>query len=372
MNKIKLFIIGIVSVGLVTIGVSSLTNAHSFQASDNVRVGSNEIVDGMLFAAGDRIDIDGVVEGDVYCAGKSSVFINGEVNGDVICASQSITINGLVSGDVRLASADVTINGEITGSASIGSQSLVVGRDGSIGRDLVGGSQTVSIQGTIGRDMLIGSESTSISGTVERNISGGVDKLTIESTGVVGGNIDYTSDNDATVNSGGVVLGTITTSRPTHSNEAGSSVAWILYMLASVIVISAIVAIAFPKVLADATKYARANPGSVVVAGLLTVFVAPIALIAVASTVVGIPIALITLLAWLVVLALSLSFAGYALGQAVLSKTTKQPILLAVAGSLILAVAYIIPFIGIVAAIAVSVYGSGMIIMQSRSLLRRK
>ncbi|MGH9194113.1 MAG: polymer-forming cytoskeletal protein, partial [Acidimicrobiia bacterium] len=72
--------------------------------SDLVLVQADDVITEDLYAAGNRVQVDGRVEGDLYAAAFSEVKITGEVTGDVVVVASRLVISGRVGGSVRVAS----------------------------------------------------------------------------------------------------------------------------------------------------------------------------------------------------------------------------------------------------------------------------
>lgn len=352
-------------------------NAQSFKAGDNVGLAAGEIVDSALFAAGNNVNIAGTVNGDVYCAGET-VNISGTVNGDVICAGQTITISGTVNGNARLAGQTVNLSGTIADSATIGGQSVTIDTTGIIGRDLLGGSNAISINGKVARDVTMGAQNLTINGTVGRDINGAVDVLNVGSTGVVLGSVDYTSKNELSVATGGKVAGVVTRTEPKADQKydmrpeavVGMAIGSAFYVFIATIVFALVLALMFPKILENAAVLTKKSPGKTILHGLVAWIVAPVVILILLMTVVGIPVALFALFAWTIIMMVSSSFSGYILGKLILNKS-KSPILIMLVGASIIAVAMMIPFLNFFVFIVAGMFGTGAVMMQSRKLFER-
>jgi cytoskeletal protein CcmA (bactofilin family) len=369
-------LIGIVLVSVLTfVGVA---NAQGFKAGDNIGVAAGETVDSALFAAGNNVNIAGTVNGDVYCAGQT-INISGTVNGDVICAGQSITISGKVDGSVRVAGQTVTLSGAIAGSATVGGQNMYIGSSAVIGRDLLGGGQAVTLDGKVARDVTTGAQNLTVNGTVGRDINGQVESLDIGTTGKVAGNVMYTSKNELSVATGGQVAGTVTRTEPKAyekyqmSPEAmvAFAVGSAIFVFIATVVFALVLALMFPKILEDSAVATVKSPGMTVLTGFVAMVIAPVAITMLFITVVGLPVALFTMFAWFIVLLLSVSFSGYLLGKLIISKSTKNPLLVMLTGISIIAVAMLIPVINFIVVVVAGMFGTGAILMQSKKLFER-
>jgi len=350
-------------------------NAQSFKTGDTISIPASETVDGMLFAGGNNIDIAGTVNGDVYCAGQT-ITISGVVNGDVFCAGQTLNVSGKVDGSVRLAGQSITLSGMVGNSASIGAQDLVIEKDAIITRDLLGGSQNVTINGIIGRDAVSGAESLTVNGKIGRNISGGIETLTIGSAGEVGGKVDYTGTNDPVIMSGGKIIGKVTRTAPKEDAEMSNApmaftIGWLVYMLLSMLALALVLVGLFPRIFEESAAETIKSPGKTVLVGLLGAILVPILVIALFISMIGIPLAILTILAWIIVMMLSAPFTGYLLGTVILKNYKSNPLFAMLVGVSILVATYFIPIIGGLTMIAAYLFGTGMILRRSQHLLRR-
>ncbi len=374
MRRIKLITLSLGLVLLSTLVFVGAANAQGFKSGDTITVAKTETVDSMLFAAGNNIDIAGTVNGDVYCAG-STVNISGTVKGDVFCGGATITIGGTVEGSVRLVGQSITINGQVGHNASVGARDLTIGGESVIGQDLLGGSDNITINGQVKRDVTAGSKNLTINGQVGRDIDGSLVDMTVGAGGKVAGNVNYISKNEITINGGGSIAGAINRTTPSEDRSVNTyapiafSVVAFIYMLAAFLIISVIVVALIPRILNEAATSAIKKPGKTAAIGLGIAVLAPVVIIGLAITFVGLPLALLVLVTYITVTMLSASFASYALGRRLIAGN--KPYQAIIAGTSLLAVSYFVPIIGFVTLIATHVFGIGMIAIQSKKLFAR-
>jgi hypothetical protein len=358
--------------GLVFVGAA---NAQSFKSGDTISIPASETIDGMLFAGGNNIDIAGTVNGDVYCGGQT-ITISGTINGDVFCAGQTINISGKIDGSVRLGGQSITLSGSVGNSATIGAQDLVIAKGASIARDLLGGSQNVTINGTIERDVVSGAKTLTVNGKIGRNISGGLSTLTIGSAGLVGGKVDYIGTKDPTVLGSGKILGQVTRTAPKkdaamENAAAAFAVGWFVYVLLATLALALVLAALFPRVFEKSAAETIKSPGRTILVGVLGMILTPVLVVTLFITVIGVPIAILTILTWLIIAILCAPFTGYLLGRMIMKDPKHNTVLIMLVGASILMLTYFIPFIGVITMLAAYVLGTGMILMQSRKLLFR-
>ena len=366
MKRIKIVTLALGILTLCLIAFSGIAQAQSIKTGNAVNVPVGETVDSMLFIGGNSIDIAGTVNGDVYCAGQN-ITISGTVKGDVFCAGQNINISGNVDGGVRLAGQAVIVNGIIKNSATIASQTLSLGKDSIIGNDLAGAAQTATLDGVIGRDIAVSFMSLNINGTVNRNIIGNIENINVGSTGVVGGNISYSSNNSPVISDGGQIKGDVAITpvkeQPSVSPEAITRlvVITILYMFVTMLIVALVISLLMSKILAKTTNKAIKSPGRTVLIGIGSVIIAPILIVALLMSFIGMPLGLLTMLVWILILTISFPFAGYMVGQLIL-KNSNSSVLKTLTGVSLLMIVFLIPILGFFVMIAAHIFGVGMII----------
>ena len=362
-------IIGILLALLLPIFVmTAVASAQTFRSGGAPIVATNETVDGSAFLAGATVDVAGKVDGDLYCAGQT-ITISGEVTGDVICAGQTINFTGTVAGDIRLAGQTVTTGGQITKSATVIGQTITVERQGTIGQDVVLTGQTITVNGTVKRDAVITGGTATLSGKIGRDVTATIDKLTLGGQAVIDGSLDYTSPRLLAMNSGASV-GSINYTHAKTKIEARAAVqlSWLgAFISTLMLVVSALLfVLIFPRALHDTTKESIQTPAQALLAvlvGFIAGIVMPVAFIFLMVTILGIPLAFILLLSWLLILALSGAFSAYYVGRLVW-QNQPNAVLSMFIGALILAVLLLIPILNIIVWLFAAWYGSGVILLQ--------
>jgi cytoskeletal protein CcmA (bactofilin family) len=304
------------------------------------------------------------VNGDVYCGGQN-IAISGTIHGDVFCAGQNVSISGKVDGSVRLAGQSVTLRGVVQGSATIAAQTFVLEKGSLIGRDLVGGAQSVTLNGTVTRDMAVGANTVTVYGQIGRTVKGNIETLTVGSTGRIGGDVAYSSNNSPIINTGGIVSGTVVrtplkqeTTSPSYAPLA-FTFASVAYAFVAMLIVSLVIVLLVPDLLREASSRALSAPGRTSLIGFAAIILVPALVFFLCVSIIGFPLGMLVLLAWSVVALLSGPFAAFYLGQLIL-KTTKNPATIMLLGSVILLVLYFIPILGFFAVFAVYLFGVGM------------
>ncbi|ELZ20657.1 hypothetical protein C475_20378 [Halosimplex carlsbadense 2-9-1] len=254
--------------------VASATAPGTGQFADqtvgaDVVVGPDETVSDLEVVSGDAV-VHGTVEGDVEAA-AGSVRITGEVTDDVEAAAGSVTVEGRVGGSVEAAagSVDVGSDGVVEGDvdAAAGTVTVTGTVDGG-----VTGSETVRLNegATVRGDVTYGetldrAEGATVTGTVTHDESLGFDGL---QWGITLGDLDDLGDLEILPS-------------PLVSLVTGLAA----------LVVGALLLVVFPDFSGEMVETVTDQPGRSAVAGLATMIAVPVGLLAVALTIVGLPLA---------------------------------------------------------------------------------
>lgn len=360
---------------LVTVFTAVPVLAADFRGGETVTVASGEVIDDDLYIAGTNIVIDGTVNGDIYGAG-TTITINGNVNGSITLGGQNITINGEITRSARLAGTNIIVNGSIGGDLLAGGTNFNVASTAKIGRDLLFGASTVRINGPVeGYIRGAGSEVTVTNG-VGGDVELKVDGLTIASTANLQGNLTYTSENEAVIQSGAQIGGTTTHTVPEVKEPAGpfagivgKVIAFLMTLLAGIVII-----LIAPRRAAAVAASIRHKPWLSLGWGAIILFATPIAAIITFVTVVGVPLGLIGLTLYGIAIYLSQIAVGLFIGYWIIgyfSKVESRGVLVGALalGFTILTLLKLIPYVGFPWLwLATVLFGIGAMLLSPKTL----
>lgn len=313
---------------------SSGVRAFEMRNGNSVLVSKDEVIDGSLFVTGSSLLIEGTVKGDLFCAGQS-VTVSGVIDGDVLCAGQSVKVAGVISGNVRIAGQAVDFNGRAERNGMMFGQNIEMGRTASVTGELVLGGQKVDVFGTVGRDLYGGAENLTLNGRVMRNVSFEVDDLSFGKEASVGGNVNYTSTKDASIANRDQVSGTISRTprveregafsfrRPetfTQPIRNGGRAASLL----SLLLVGILMVVLLPTRVKSVVSIMQTRTGSSFGWGLGILILTPFLVLMLILTLVGIPLAILLFILWLILIFISQIFVGIVVGQRLLEAFWKD------------------------------------------------
>ncbi len=369
-------IVVLLTVVLVTIFVATPVLAADFRSGDTVTVASGEVVDGDLYVAGSDIIIDGTVNGDIFGVGRS-LTINGIVNGGVSFAGQILTVNGEIAHGARLAGQTINVSGNIGRDLMVAGADATVTSTAKIGSDLILAVGTSRIDGHINGNIAGGASEVTITDGVGGNIELEADKLTIASTANIQGNLTYTSQSEANIQSGAQIGGTTTHRLPEVREPAkagplagvgGKVIAFLMTLLLGIVII-----LVAPRRTASIADSMRKKPWPSLGWGALILFATPIAAIITLITVVGVPVALIGLTLYGIAIYLSQIAVGLFIGCWIIGYfrevETRGILVGALAlGFTILTLLKLIPYVGFPLWLATVLFGLGALLVSERRL----
>jgi cytoskeletal protein CcmA (bactofilin family) len=184
----------------MTVLAAPLTALAEVTQSDLVLVTADDVVPEDLYAAGNRVLIEGRVEGDLYAAAFEEVAVAGEVTGDVVAISSRVSITGQVGGSVRVVAGTVSVGGEVTNDLLVAAWNTGLLAGGSIGRDLINWGRNASVAGEVGGDILGRFSRLQLDGRVGGSVEVSVVRLVVEENTRVEGDLAYRSRAEAEIN----------------------------------------------------------------------------------------------------------------------------------------------------------------------------
>jgi cytoskeletal protein CcmA (bactofilin family) len=337
-----------------------------------ITIAKGQLVQETVFYAGETVNIDGKIEGTAFIAAQS-VNITGEIDGDLFIAARDVRLGGIVRGNVYLAGQSVWLEGKVTGDVFGAGQSVYVTEDARLARDVFFAGELVSQLGPVGRAFYAGASKLNLQSQVGQNVRVEVEQMAVESGAVIGGDLRYTSPNEATISQGATIDGEIVWKKPQPPQERPMENPFLkglkkfVFSLLAAFLVWLIVRAIWPRSWDAAGETLRRRPGASFGYGALVLFLAPIAIIVLLVTVVGIPLALMTGSAYASALYLTQIVVAVLLGRLVAERFGWRQIhwgLWTTLGALaVLKLLGMIPLIGVLVGLTVGMAGLGALLL---------
>ena len=156
---------------------------------DDVKVEAGETIAGSLVAMGDSVTIEGVVRGDLLAFGES-VRIRGTVEGNVFCAGEDVEFAAAVIGSVHCAGRNVRVQGSTTGNLYAAGGDVTIEKAARVGADLAVACSDCRIEGEVARDLFAAGESLVLAGRAGRDVSLRGENVSFRETAQYPGKLD--------------------------------------------------------------------------------------------------------------------------------------------------------------------------------------
>lgn len=189
--------------------LGSLPAAAERTQSDLVLIREGETVPEDLYAAGDVILIDGLIEGDLVATAFTEIRVNGEVRGSVFALASNVVIDGAVGGSVRAAAVSIEVNGDVGADVFVAGNDVMFGSESEIGRDGLVWAIDAALAGRVGRNIEGQFQRGTVAAKVARDVDITVGRLMVAPTAEIGGDLIYVSDDPAEIRDGAVIDGSV-------------------------------------------------------------------------------------------------------------------------------------------------------------------
>jgi len=339
--------------------------AADLRQGADVTVGPSETVNDDIYAGAGTISIQGTVNGNVI-AGGGTITVSGNVTHDVIVGGGTINVTGRVGGSIIAAGGNLTLNGPVAQDIVVTGGTIDVGSGGTIGRDLVVAGGTATVSAPVERRVQMTAGSLTLRNHVGGDVRGTVDRLTLDGA-QIGGNLDYTSNNQVKLINGARVAGTTTRQTPTDQRGAAAGNGFIGWLrgLIGIFALGLLFLLLLPGPSTRAIDTLRAQPWASLGIGAVMLVVPPI--VALIVFIVGIFIGgwwlgLLLIPLWFLALAVGYVVSGFLLGRLIFARLGwggYHDVIALLGGLAVLTVAGLIPVLGGLVGLAALIFGAG-------------
>jgi len=277
-----------------TIVISAPVDDDLYLYGADIRVDSN--VTGDVTAFGARVRIAGDVGGSVFIA-AAEVYVFGDVGGSVVVASRSLLITGNVGHAVRAVTRELDVRGaRIDGDLVVAASEVFVDAQSPVASDVRLRSGAAELLGGVGGEVRGSADALILGGLVEGAIDVRVEQLRFEDSAIVTSPVRYTSNHEYLVQRGASISGEatrITPDSPSIEQRFGRTIVFIVFRFGWAFMLALFLLRIAPDVLRRSASTLIERPGRSAGFGLLALFVAPITIVFLLVSVIGLPIAIV-------------------------------------------------------------------------------
>jgi hypothetical protein len=330
-------------------------------------------------ALGANVTVRGEVTNDVG-AGGAMVDVDATVGRDVKAVGAVLTVRGQVGRDISAGGAVLTINAVIGGDLRAGGAVLTIGPGSDIAGSFQGGAANLRVGGHINGPVKIGGALVTFNARTDGPVEIDGGKIVIGAAARIGGDLVVRSMSDPEIDPAAVITGEVRRIAPPQwwwPLSPWAHAAIFAGFVALGTIVSGIILMLFGgRVLATAADHVRLRPGSSLLIGLATAVLIPAIAAVVMATVVGISvgIAILLLLPVLTVFGHAVAATGIASGIFVRDRGGLGPVrtfLLLVIGAIVIALVWLIPWVGGVLGLIILLFGIGALARTLGARIRR-
>jgi hypothetical protein len=269
----------------------------SIRTANQVIVTEDTVVTEDLYAVGGRTIVEGTIQGDLVVL-SGEVIVTGTVEGDVIgFVWGPARLRGEVGESVLLAALRLEAGGLVGGDLGIVAGEARI--PGAVARDLLAITGSTALTGSVGRDLRAQAWELTVDGEVGRDVSARVDDLVVGDTARIGGDFTFRASGDVRVSDAATVGGSLVRAQvvaPTWAQAVTRLVGWLSVL--GFLVAGVALFWVFRGTASRSVRVARERPGRSALVGLAVLVVPPLLAIPLFLTLVGLPVAVLVLLCW--------------------------------------------------------------------------
>lgn len=341
------FLIVLMLVGLFAMPFTSEARTV-VRSSDTISIGQDQLIEGDFYTAAEIINISGRVEEDLLAAG-GEVTVNGEVGADVFILGGNVDVHGVIGDDLRVIGGNVTIAEPVLGDVFVVGGTVRVLDTASITGDLTLVGSYAEVNGVVEGRVLGWVETLRIDSSVSGDVEVTTNALTLGDKAVIGGNLQYVSQDQLVRSQSATVSGEIVRNDPVVSESTASPVSVVLPLLVLLFSVALWYLIS-RRMLQRVTNRALLPGVRPVLIGGLTLVLAPFAISILLLSMLGFIAGVAILAVYVLFFALAITALPAVVGQFFFLMTQKNPaplsLLTLLLGTVVVAVLMFIPIIG--------------------------
>lgn len=309
--------------------------ATEFVAAEHFRLSSGATLTDELWMKATTVDMEGTAEDDVFILtdgttegatnAMASVRLSGALQADVWAAGESIQMTGTVARHARLLGfKSVSVGGPVGRNLIALGSTVLVGETADIGGQALLAGRDILVHGTVRGDTRIYGSKVTVSGKFEKNLTITADDVTVMPGTRIDGNLYYTLVSDLLLDPGVTLGGQLIKVEPrvvAHTPAFSLGTVWLQigFYCGALLVGMAFIGI-FPGIVAMSMHHLASSGWRCLLIGFVAFCLIPMVACFLVFTIVGIPLCVVTLCAYLILVYTGKLVTGIYLGHVLLRR----------------------------------------------------
>jgi hypothetical protein len=365
---------------IIAIAGFALASAAEMRAGDDV--GVTGTFDQLLFAAGDDVRLAVTATDDVAAAG-GQILVDGSVLDHIFVAGRDITFQNTTARDVFVAGGDVDlITGEVGDDLVAAAGRLRLAADMRIGDDALLSGGRLNIAAPIEGDLHAAGGHIELNSAVTGDVRLDGDTIVIGPNARVGGTLTHRG-HSVTIDPQALIAGeTVALTPPPKPDMRPFKIlgVWLgAAVLFGLFLVAVLAAVLLPRLMNDAAHAIRTRPIVTLALGLLLAIAAPFVIVALALTMLGLPLAFLIGAVFAALWPLAIVGAAYAGAMLARARTQRggqapsagERALWAGLAMIVLSVLGLIPVLGFLLWLAAYLFGLGAVAWSGATALSK-
>jgi cytoskeletal protein CcmA (bactofilin family) len=260
-----------------------------------------------IYLAGAQVNVNATVKGDVIVAG-GRILVEGSVSDDLIAAGGNITVNADINDDARLAGGQILISSKIGDNLVAAGGNLTLGSASSVGNKAWLSGANVEINGRIGNELTIRAGRVVIAGEVLGDVLLYANTIEVLPGAIISGDFSYRSQSVANIHDGASIKGKIeqlpVADWRDSKKDGWQPVGLLLFIIIPISILFTVIILylLMPMAFDSMASMIKIRFLQTMAVGLITFLAVPVVTFLLAITIIGLPLALLSLLIYLLLL----------------------------------------------------------------------
>lgn len=202
MNKIIIVLVVFV---ILFLNFVNIANAAVVRGNDTVSFdeqASNQDV----YLFGGTVIVSSPIQEDLTVAG-GNITIDEKIGKDILMAGGNIALHGNIGESARIAGGNITIDAPISRDLIVTGGSVTLTRKASVSGDIIFAGGNIIINAPVKGSVTLNGGEAQINSAIDGDVSGNIGHLTLGNNTFIGGNLSYSSSEQARILEGAVIRG---------------------------------------------------------------------------------------------------------------------------------------------------------------------